>query len=134
MNLRNGKQTAMKHVVKSNMENKPAASVNSEEKINKFTSELKEKLCEAEKYHNNAYKRICIYSDIYELVHDKMDDVKHASKFATLFNSIRESALRNLSDVGRLSMKYGNDPEFLGAIVRLSNSMLVVLAKIGPAA
>ena len=133
MNLRNGKQTAMKQVVKSNKENKPAAPVNSEEKINKFTSQLREKFYEAEKYHNNAYKRICIYSDIYELIHDKMDDVKQ-SRLATLCNSIRESALRNLSDVGRLSMKYGNDPEFLGAIVRLSNSMLVVLAKLGTAA
>ena len=131
MNLRNGKQTALVKATVSKMEKKPAAAVDSEEKINNFIAEVKAMFFEAEKYTDSTYGRICVYSEIYEVVNANIDEFKHAPRLARLFDSIRESALRNLSSVGKMTMKHGEEPEFLEAIGRLSTVMLSVLAKLG---
>jgi len=133
MNLRNGKQTALVKATVSKMEKKPAAAIDSEEKINNFIAEVKAMFFEAEKYTDSTYGRICVYSEIYEVVNANIDEFKHAPRLARLFDSIRESALRNLSSVGKMTMKHGKDPEFLEAIVRLSTVMISVLAKLGSA-
>jgi hypothetical protein len=104
-----------------------------EERIDHFIAEVKAMFDEANKYTASTYGRICVYSKIYEIVNDNIDEFKHAPRLATLFDTIRTSILRNLSDVGTLTMKHGKDPEFLEAIVRLSNAMLSVLAKLGTA-
>ena len=131
MNLRNGKQTALVKATVSKLEKKPAAAVDSEEKINNFIAEVKAMFFEAEKYTDSTYGRICVYSEIYEVVNANIDEFKHAPRLARLFDSIRESALRNLSSVGKMTMKHGEEPEFLEAIGRLSTVMLSVLAKLG---
>ena len=131
MNLRNGKQTALVKATVSKMEKKPAAAIDSEEKINNFIAEVKAMFFEAEKYTDSTYGRICVYSEIYEVVNANIDEFKHAPRLARLFDSIRESALRNLSSVGKMTMKHGEEPEFLEAIGRLSTVMLSVLAKLG---
>jgi hypothetical protein len=135
MNLRNGKHTAaLVKATVSKKEKKPDADVNSEkERIDNFMAEVKAMFFEAEKYTDSTYGRICVYSDIYEVVNVNIDEFKHAPRLARLFDSIRESALRNLSSVGKLTMKHGQDPEFLAAIGRLSTVMLSVLAKLGSA-
>lgn len=135
MRLRNGKQTTVNRV-ESKKENTPAVvvQVNSDkEKIDNLFAEIKAMFVEAEKYTASTYGRVCVYSEVYEVVNDNIDEFKHEPRLAKLFDSIRESALRNLSDVGPLSTKYGKDPEFLEAIVRLSTAMLSVLAKLGSA-
>jgi hypothetical protein len=136
MNLRNGKQTAALKVTVSKKEKKPdAAPVDLEkERIDNFIAQVNSMFFEAEKYTASTYGRICVYSEIYEVVNGNIDEFKHAPRLATLCDSIRESALRNLSSVGKLTMKHGKDTEFLEAIVRLSTAMLTVLAKLGSAA
>lgn len=129
MRLRNGKQTTV-NKVELKKEKKPDSE---KEKIDNLFAEIKAMFVEADKYTASTYGRICVYSEIYEVVNDNIDEFKHAPRLAKLFDSIRESALRNLSEVGSLSMKYGRDPEFFEAIVRLSAAMLSVLAKLGSA-
>ena len=132
MNLRNGKQTALVKATVSKMKNKPVTAVNSDkERIDNFIAEVKAMFFEAEKYTDSTYGRICVYSEIYEVVNANIDEFKHAPRLARLFDSIRESALRNLSSVGKMTMKHGEEPEFLEAIGRLSTVMLSVLAKLG---
>jgi hypothetical protein len=130
MNLRNGKVTAVKKVAVSK-EEKPV--VQEDDRVKDFTEELKAMFFEAQKYEESALGRLCVYREIYEVVDSGIDDFKDVPTLATLFASIRITSLRLVGEVGRTAMKHGKDPEFLEATIGLSNVLMRVLAKLGPA-
>jgi len=130
MNLRNGKVTAVKKVAVSK-EEKPV--VQDDDRVKDFTEELKAMFFEAQKYEESALGRLCVYREIYEVVDSGIDDFKDVPTLATLFASIRITSLRLVGEVGRTAMKHGKDPEFLEATIGLSNVLMRVLAKLGPA-
>jgi hypothetical protein len=130
MNLRNGKVTAVKKVAVSK-EEKPV--VQDDDRVKDFTEELKAMFFEAQKYEESALGRLCVYREIYEVVDSGINEFKDVPTLATLFASIRITSLRLVGEVGRTAMKHGKDPEFLEATIGLSNVLMRVLAKLGPA-
>ena len=130
MNLRNGKVTAVKKVAVSK-EEKPV--VQEDDRVKDFTEELKAMFFEAQKYEESALGHLCVYREIYEVVDSGIDEFKDVPTLATLFASIRITSLRLVGEVGRMAMKHGKDPEFLEATIGLSNVLMRVLAKLGPA-
>lgn len=130
MNLRNGKVTAVKKVAVSK-EEKPV--VQEDDRVKDFTEELKAMFFEAQKYEESALGRLCVYREIYEVVDYGINEFKDVPTLATLFASIRITSLRLVGEVGRTAMKHGKDPEFLEATIGLSNVLMRVLAKLGPA-
>ena len=110
-----------------------AQLVADKEKMKDFTDELQAMFFEAKKYEDNAYGRLCVYRELFEVVDSNVNELKYASGSAVLFMTIRESALRMVGDLGGMALKHGNDPEFLEAIIRLSNVLMSVLAKLGSA-
>jgi hypothetical protein len=130
MNLRNGKITAMLKVTVSKEENHV---VQEEDRVKDFTDELRAMFFEAQKYEESNLGRLCVYREIYEVVDSSINEFKGLPRLATLFASIRITSLRLVGEVGRTAMKHGKDPEFLEATIGLSNVLMRVLAKLGPA-
>lgn len=130
MNLRNGKVTTVKKVAVSK-EEKPV--VQEDDRVKDFTEELKAMFFEAQKYEESALGRLCVYREIYEVVDSGINEFKDVPTLTTLFASIRITSLRLVGEVGRTAMKHGKDPEFLEATIGLSNVLMRVLAKLGPA-
>ena len=133
MNLRNGKVTAVKKVVVSKEEEPIVVQPMEEDRVKDFMDELRAMFFEAQKYEESALGRLCVYREIYEVVDSSINEFKDDSRLATLFASIRITSLRLVGEVGRTAMKHGNDPEFLQATIGLSNVLMRVLAKLGPA-
>jgi hypothetical protein len=126
MNLRNGKTTAVNNVAT------PTEREPTKERVKEFTQELRSLFDWVAQFEETPYGRVCAYCQLYEVVLPSIDEFKNVPTIKVLLNSIRDSAIRMLADLGRLTVKHGNDKEFMKAIMKLTNVLIAVLAKYAP--
>ena len=126
MNLRNGKIIAVNNVATP----KELECTCIEERTKEFVDEINSALHWALQFEDTSYARVCAYCELFDLVLDRIDEFKYLSpELEWLFDSIRESALRMLAQLGKLAIKHGKDREYMRAANRLTKVLMAVLAK-----
>lgn len=126
MNLRNGKTITVNNVAAP----KERKSIGIEERTKEFTDEINSALHWALQFEDNSYGRVCAYREVFELILERIDEFKNLSpELEWLFDTIRESALRMMTELGEMSIIHGKDREFMRAANRLSKVLMALLAK-----
>lgn len=140
MRLRNGKKTVLPTEVPIQTATiqtaimEPAIMepvIAEQDHVQDFIEDLQCIFHEASKYDESSYMKICVLVDLYEFVDETIDEFKNVPRLAYVFAAIRDSCLRILHDVGRMTLKHGKDPEYIRPLTRLSCALLSVMAKLG---